>query len=358
MKNKYLLVIGLLILALNLSVSASSKSSFSDVNNVHPNKKAIEFLWQENVLSGYADGTFRPDKTVNRAELLKILIAGLDIQPDPEIYQNCFPDVNNEWFASYICYARENQWVKGYADGNFKPAQTVSKAEAIKMLINTQEIEVDSDIENDVFEDVDHFSWYAPYIVVANNRGLLSEVNLYKPTAGMTRAMISENIYRSVIIKENNLEHFNEYQDVESELYQVLKVVDGDTIQVDIDGQKKTVRLIGMDTPESVHPKKTVQCFGVEASNKAKELLNNKKVILEVDPTQADSDIYGRLLRYVFLENGENFNLMMIREGYAYEYTYKNSKYKYQDDFRNAEKEAKENDNGLWSEDTCNGERY
>ena len=135
-------------------------------------------------------------------------------------------------------------------------------------------------------------------------------------------------------------------------LYKVIKVVDGDTVTVDMDGTKETLRLIGINTPETVDPRKPVECFGKEASDKAKEVLNGKSVILENDPTQGERDKYGRLLRYVFLEDGTNFNKLMIAEGYAYEYTY-STPYKYQSEFKEAQKEAEKNKRGLWADDAC-----
>jgi micrococcal nuclease len=138
-------------------------------------------------------------------------------------------------------------------------------------------------------------------------------------------------------------------------LYNVVKVVDGDTIDVSINGETKRLRLIGINTPETVDPRTAVQCFGKEASDKAKELLTGKKVSLEADSTQGELDKYSRLLRYVFLEDGTNFNLYMIKEGYAYEYTY-NTPYKYQVEFKAAQVYAKTNNKGLWSPSTCNGE--
>lgn len=134
--------------------------------------------------------------------------------------------------------------------------------------------------------------------------------------------------------------------------YQVVEVVDGDTIKIDFDGSIESIRLIGMDTPETVDPRKPVQCFGEEASKKAKELLLNKKVRLEDDPTQYDK--YGRLIKYVYLENGEMYNKKMIEDGYAHEYTY-DIPYKYQSEFQEAEKYARENKLGLWSDNTCSG---
>ncbi len=138
-------------------------------------------------------------------------------------------------------------------------------------------------------------------------------------------------------------------------LYDVVKVVDGDTLSVEIDGKVEKLRLIGIDTPETVDPRKPVQCFGKEASKKAKELLSGQKVRLEADSTQEERDRYDRLLRYVILEDGTNFNEMMIREGYAHEYTYK-VPYKYSVDFKAAEKDARSNQRGLWAENTCDGD--
>lgn len=137
--------------------------------------------------------------------------------------------------------------------------------------------------------------------------------------------------------------------------YSVSRVVDGDTIDVSIDGKVKRLRLIGINTPEIIDPRKPVECFGVEASNKAKTLLTGKKISLETDDSQGELDKYNRLLRYVFLEDGTNINLLMIKEGYAYEYTY-DLPYKYQTEFKNAQKQAEANKAGLWSLNACNGD--
>jgi micrococcal nuclease len=136
--------------------------------------------------------------------------------------------------------------------------------------------------------------------------------------------------------------------------YSVVSVVDGDTIKINIDGTTTTLRLIGIDTPETVDPRKPVQCFGKEASNKAKELLSNKKVRIEKDSTQGDLDKYGRLLVYIWRDDGLFYNDYMIRQGYAHEYTY-STPYKYQAQFKADEKYARENQLGLWSPNTCNG---
>lgn len=137
--------------------------------------------------------------------------------------------------------------------------------------------------------------------------------------------------------------------------YSVSSIVDGDTLKINMNGNIETLRLIGMDTPETVDPRKTVQCFGKEASNKAKELLTGKKVRIEKDPTQGERDKYNRLLAYIHLEDGLFYNKYMIANGYAHEYTY-NTPYKYQSEFKAAQKSAQANLLGLWSPNTCNGD--
>jgi micrococcal nuclease len=136
--------------------------------------------------------------------------------------------------------------------------------------------------------------------------------------------------------------------------YVVDRVIDGDTIDVVIHDTVERVRFIGLDTPETVDPRKPVQCFGLEASNYVKSLLNNKKVSLANDTSQADKDKYGRLLRYVYLSDGTNVAEKIINEGYGHEYTYDLS-YKYQDQFKEAERLAQANEAGLWAHNTCNG---
>jgi len=134
----------------------------------------------------------------------------------------------------------------------------------------------------------------------------------------------------------------------------LVKVVDGDTIAVSINGKSKTIRIIGIDTPEVVDKRKTVECFGKEASDFANlTLQDNRNLLLESDPTQGERDKYNRLLRYVWIDDGEmDFGKFMIGDGYASEYTY-NLPYKYQNEYKQAEKKAREAKRGLWADGVC-----
>ncbi len=133
----------------------------------------------------------------------------------------------------------------------------------------------------------------------------------------------------------------------------VTRVVDGDTIVVLVNGISEKVRLIGVDTPETVDPRRTVECFGKEANDFTKSLLEDKLVRLEADPTQGNRDTYGRLLRYVFLEDGTLVNKEIITQGYGHEYTYL-VPYKYQAEFVSAELSAQKEQRGLWAQGACN----
>jgi micrococcal nuclease len=146
----------------------------------------------------------------------------------------------------------------------------------------------------------------------------------------------------------------------------VERVVDGDTIVVEITersdgpgagmaqvGEEYRLRLIGIDTPESVKPGTPVECFGNEASTAAKALLEGEEVRLVKDVEEADQ--YDRLLRYVYLES-EMANARLVANGYASAYTYPPN-VRHADLFVQLEREAREGDRGLWSPKTCSGEQ-
>jgi micrococcal nuclease len=107
-----------------------------------------------------------------------------------------------------------------------------------------------------------------------------------------------------------------------------------------------------MDTPETRDPRKPVQCFGREASNKTKELLSGKKVYLEYDPANK-IDKYGRTLAYVYREDGLFYNAEMIKQGFAHSYV--QFPHPRLDEFNTYQREARENNLGFWAANTCNG---
>lgn len=120
-------------------------------------------------------------------------------------------------------------------------------------------------------------------------------------------------------------------------------VIDGDTIVLD---GNEIVRLIGIDTPETKDPRKPVQYYGREAYEFTKRLVEGKKVRLIYDLNKKDK--YGRTLAYVYLENGTFLNAEVVKQGYGFAYRY--FLFKYFDEFKQYEREARANEIGLWSD--------
>ncbi|MBI2030261.1 thermonuclease family protein [Candidatus Kaiserbacteria bacterium] len=135
-------------------------------------------------------------------------------------------------------------------------------------------------------------------------------------------------------------------------LYAVTRVVDGDTITINMSGTAEVLRLIGIDTPETGGTSAATECFGSEASNKTKELLTGRKVRIEKDSSQGERDKYDRLLAYVYREDGLFINKYLVENGYAREYTY-NKPYRHQAGFRAAQNTAKAQGRGLWASGAC-----
>jgi micrococcal nuclease len=125
-----------------------------------------------------------------------------------------------------------------------------------------------------------------------------------------------------------------------------IRAVDGDTIEVEIEGESYKVRYIGIDTPELHHPTKPVEYYAQEAYEKNRELVEGKTVFLEKDVSETDQ--YDRLLRYVYV--GDTFvNAYLVQQGYALVSTYPPD-VKYQERFLELQREAREAGRGLWGE--------
>lgn len=131
--------------------------------------------------------------------------------------------------------------------------------------------------------------------------------------------------------------------------HKVVRVVDGDTVVVDYKGKNQRIRLFCVDTPESVHPEAGRNThLGEIASEYAKKSLTGKYVVVEFENEKRDK--YGRLVAYIIIEGKKNFNLELIKLGLSpYHTAYGRSK-KYDQEFRDVEKEAQDKGLGIWSD--------
>lgn len=130
--------------------------------------------------------------------------------------------------------------------------------------------------------------------------------------------------------------------------FTVQSVVDGDTIRIDCNGESTRVRLVGINTPETVKDGSPVECGGPEASTALHTILDSGQVFLSTDPAQGERDRYGRLLAYVWAMDGSLVNQTMLTMGHA-EATGYGKSYAYKQPFEAAAKEAKNSGRGMWA---------
>lgn len=167
----------------------------------------------------------------------------------------------------------------------------------------------------------------------------------------------SENRDKQQVEKENSTK----------ETAHVKKIFDGDTFEAEINGKTEKIRMLGIDTPErwdsekfdrdmerTGRDKKTIQKLGELSYEHTVRLIGGKKVILKTEPGGDNKDRYGRLLRYVYLDDGTFVNMKIIEDGYAN--AYRKFKLSKQKEFIDAEKKARENKKGLWGD--INGYDY
>jgi uncharacterized protein YkwD len=175
-----------------------SVMAFSDTNGSEY-EEAANYLRDNQIVEGYEDGTFRPNDSINRAELTKIVLesAGVDLEPGSD----CFPDVDaDEWYATYVCTAKSLGWVQGYPDGTFQPARTINRVEAVKIIGEAEGWDLGGDSSG--FADVGAGEWYTPYVVFAEQKNFLPLSGLFNPSQLTTRGLFSEVYYRILVTEE------------------------------------------------------------------------------------------------------------------------------------------------------------
>src|SRR5699024_932575 len=184
-----------------------------------------------------------------------------------------------------------------------------------------------------------------------NNSDQDSSDSLFsEPASDESLLDISKRIDKEGLPEEDK----GQNKESKGEEVKLTRVIDGDTIIVEMENDKgklveERVRLLLIDTPESVHPTEPVEAFGVESSDYAEEYFKGvDKVHLEIGEDERDK--YDRLLAHVWVD-GENFNLHMVEKGYArVAYVYEPNT-KYIDEFREAEEKAKKKEENIWSVD-------
>lgn len=186
------LLLALVLMLPIVSFDSYAQTNLSDIQG-HQYQESIEYLESQSIVGGYPDGTFKPNQSINRAEMLKILMEAFS---DDEIESNfgCFKDVEAQWFAKYICNAKEKGIVQGYATGNFRPGQKVNMAEALKMGIET------FDLNSDQYKGDE---WFEQYVEFAHQNNIFSKYS-YLPSRQMTRGEMSFFIHQLILNKKGS----------------------------------------------------------------------------------------------------------------------------------------------------------
>lgn len=191
-----------IVLFLGFTCIQAQAENFSDIDN-HKYKSSIQFLSDRKIVSGYGNGKFGPDNTITRSELLKIVLSANSVNVWE--WSGCFTDVGNTRATPYICYAKVNRILNGYEDGSFKPNQTITISESLKIALNTFGQSVG---------DPGSGPWYDPYFNFVHNNNIFSKYTL-RPDVPMTRGMMAFLVHQLVLEKENKIV-FNNHRDINS----------------------------------------------------------------------------------------------------------------------------------------------
>jgi len=175
---------------------------FSDVKSDNEFAEYVESLKEKGLIGGYKDGSFKPDNKINRAELLKLLAVAVNADLDGESLVGCFPDVKTEWFATYICYGKGAGWVNGFKDGSYKPEQNVTKAAALKIILEGLDFDLPETVTEQPFNDVPVDAWFAPYVVVAKENGIVKTAENFEPNHEVSRAEFSKMLYKAMLVQD------------------------------------------------------------------------------------------------------------------------------------------------------------
>lgn len=180
-----------------LEIAAEQLPPFADISLDNPAAESIRFVKKAGIVAGYPDGSFRPESKINRAEFLKILIAARFGAEQPAVSNPCFSDfAATDWFAPFVCAAKEKQVISGYPDGSFRPANSINIAEAAKIISQSYSFELRIAAAGE--------AWFAPAIEFLAQKNILPAELAANPAAELTRAQMAELIFRAEEFVKNN----------------------------------------------------------------------------------------------------------------------------------------------------------
>jgi polyhydroxybutyrate depolymerase len=188
-----LFVLGLIVALGAQWVPVEAEQVFDDIEG-HDYEESILYLYERGIVEGYDTGDFVPDASVNRAETLKMTYAALGLVENGD---HCFTDVTDEWFAPFVCHAKDLGIVHGYDDNTYLPAQEVNMVEAFKILNEAFEMPI-----RELKDDED---WFQPYLDFMHKNNFTSKYNIY-PWRSATRGEMAFWIHQFLLIQDGELD--------------------------------------------------------------------------------------------------------------------------------------------------------
>jgi len=187
------------IIGISHYLNADEDGIFSDVDSDHEFAEAISYLKNTDIVSGYDDGSFKPDKNVSRVEALKMIIGALSIELANNNEIN-FPDTESpSWYSSYVATGLVKNIVAGYPDGTFRPSNKIIRAEYLKILLEAANVELIEKISSDPYDDVDSDTWYAKYAEFSQENELFNVENeQLLPSQSVTRGEVADTLYKVI----------------------------------------------------------------------------------------------------------------------------------------------------------------
>lgn len=183
---------------------------------------SLNYLKSKDIMKGYEDGSFKPENPINRAEFMKILTASL---VEGEVFDKkvaCFKDIKpEEWYAKFVCYGKENNWVSGNPDGTFKAGNTIAQSEIVKIFVTAMGWNIEESAGQMLPEGVSDKEWYSPYlkVVLAKNAVTKEEVN---PGKLLSRKEVATILFRTILIDTLKVSKYEEKK--VGDLFKVAKI--------------------------------------------------------------------------------------------------------------------------------------
>lgn len=193
-----------LSLALVLNLAPHAFAEYTDVNTSHKYSSAVYFISAEGIVEGYKDGTYKPENPINRAELLKIIVAANYTDADYGKFgtESCFDDVKaGEWYTPYTCFAKDKGLIKGYEDNTFRPDKSVTFVEALKIVVEGYKFEYSRSAE----------PWYKNLVEEASVNNLIPlDISGFNDI--LNRGQMADMITRIIYLKNGKLSEYLGYK--------------------------------------------------------------------------------------------------------------------------------------------------